>query len=168
MVKVQSDILLNTDQQKVSQLALLDLLLAFDTVDYDILLNIMNCTFGVTHTALSWFNAYHQSRSQRICINGIVSDQFKLDYGVPQWSCLGPVEFTEYSSPILSIINQHGKLGHAYADGHQVYCSFHSDSMDINRESMEQCISDISTWMKGMKLKLNHSKMEYIMHQHGY
>ena len=35
--------------------------------------------------------------------------------------------------------------------------------MDINRESMEQCISDISTWMEGMKLKLNHSKMEYIL-----
>ena len=35
--------------------------------------------------------------------------------------------------------------------------------MDINRESMEQCISDISTWMEGMKLKLNHSKTEYIL-----
>ena len=163
LVKVQADILLNTDQQKVSQLALIDLLSAFDTVEYDILLNIMNCTFGVTRTALSWFNAYHQSRSQRICINGIVSDQFKLDYGVPQWSCLGPVEFTEYCSPILSIFNQHGKLVHAYANDHQVYCSFHPNSMDINRESMEQCISDISTWMEGMKLKLNHSKMEYIL-----
>jgi hypothetical protein len=83
-VKVQSDILLNKDQQKVSQLALIDLSSAFDTVDHDILLNIMNCTFRVTRTALSWFNAYHQSRSQRICINGIVSEQFKLDYGVPQ------------------------------------------------------------------------------------
>ena len=123
----------------------------------------MNCTFGVTRTALSWFNAYHQSRSQRSCINGIVSDQFKLDYGVPQRSCLGPVEFTQYSSPILSIINQHGKLGHVYADDHQVYCSFHPDSMEINRESMEQCISDISTWMEGMKLKLTHSKAEYIL-----
>ena len=92
-----------------------------------------------------------------------MSEQFKLDYGVPQRSRLGPVEFTEYSSPIFSIINQHGKLGHAYADDHQVYCSFHPDSMDINRESMEQCISDISTWMEGINLKLNHSKMEYIL-----
>ena len=158
MAKVQSDILLNMDQQKVSRLALIDLLSLFDTVDYDILLNIMNCTFGVTRTALSWFNTYHQSRSQWICINGIVSKQFKLDYGVPQRSCLGPVEFTEYSSPIFSIINQHGKLGHACANVHQVYCSFHPDFMD-----MEQCISDTSTWMEGMKLKLNHSKTEYIL-----
>ena len=97
------------------------------------------------------------------CINCIVSEQFKLDYGVPQGSYLGSVEFTVYSSPIFSIINQHGKLGHAYADVHQVYCSFQPDSMDINRESMEQCISGIKTWMQGMKLKFNHSNTEYIL-----
>ena len=89
-----------------------------------------------------------------MCINGIVSEQFKLDYGVPHGSCLRPVEFTEYSSPVFSIVYQHGKLRHAYVDDHQVYC---------NRESMERCISDINTWMQGMKLKLNHSKTEYIL-----
>ena len=151
------------DQQKVSQLVLIYLSSAFDTVGHDIWLNIMNCTFGVTDTAVSWFNSYHLSRSQRICIIGIVSEQFKLYYGVPQGSCLGPVEFTKYCIPLFSIINQHGKLGHAYADDHQVYCSFHPDSMNINHEPMERCISDISTWMEDMKLKLSHSKTEYIL-----
>ena len=70
-------------------------------MDHDILLNIINCTFGVTGTALNWFNFYHQSRSQRIYSNGIVSEQFKLDYGVPLGSCLGLVEFVEYCSPQL-------------------------------------------------------------------
>ena len=82
---------------------------------------------------------------------------------MPQGSCLGPIEFTEYCSLLFSIINQHGKLGHAYADDHQVYGSFHPDFMNINRESMERCISDISTWMEAMKLKLNYSKTEYIL-----
>ena len=35
--------------------------------------------------------------------------------------------------------------------------------MDINRESMERCIRNISTWMEGMTLKLNHFKTEYIL-----
>ena len=79
-VKVQSDILLNMDQQKVTQLVLIDLLSAFDTVDHD-MLNIMNCTFGVSDTALNWFSSCLQSRSQCITINGTVSDQFDLDQG---------------------------------------------------------------------------------------
>ena len=92
-----------------------------------------------------------------------MSEQFKLDYGVPQRTYVGPVEFIEYCSPLFSIFNQHGKLGHAYADDHMVYCSFHPASMDVNREYMEKCISDISTWMEGTKLKLNHSKTEFIL-----
>ena len=60
LVKVQSDILLNMDQQKVTQLVLIGLSSAVDTVDHDILFNIMNCTFGVSCTALNWFSTYLQ------------------------------------------------------------------------------------------------------------
>ena len=109
--KVQFDILLNMDHQKVTQLVLIDLSSAFDTVDHEILLNIMNCTFGESGTALNRFSSYLQSRSQCITVNCMVSDQFALDQRVPQGSCPGPVEFTEYSSPVFYIINQHGKLG---------------------------------------------------------
>ena len=80
----------------VPQLVLFDLLSAFDAVDCDILLNIMNCTFGVSGTALNWFSSCLQSRSQRITINGTVSARIVL----------GPVEFTEYSSPGFHVIIQ--------------------------------------------------------------
>ena len=88
LVKVQFDILLNMDQRKGTQLVLIDLSSVFDTVDHDILLNIINYTFGVSGTTLNWFS-YLQSRSQRITINGMVPDQSDLDQGVPQGSCLG-------------------------------------------------------------------------------
>ena len=91
-----------------------------------------------------------------------MSEQFKLDHGVPQGLCLGPVEFTEHSSCVFFIIDQHGKLGHAYDDDHLVYCGLHPDYMDSNQESMERCISDINTWIQGMTLKMNNSKTEYI------
>ena len=163
LVKVQSDILLNMDQQKVTQLILIDLSSAFDRVDHDILLNITNCSFGVSGTALNWLSSYLQSRSQRICINSAASEQFKLDQGVPQGSCLGPVVFTDYSSPVFSVNDQHGKQGHAFADDYQVYCGFLPDSLYSNCESMELCIRDINSWMQGMKLKMNNSKTEYIL-----
>ena len=74
-----------------------------------------------------------------------------------------PVEFTEYSSPVFSVIDQQWKLGHAYADDHQVYCGFHPDSLYSNCESMERCIRYINSWMQGIKLKMNNSKTEYIL-----
>ena len=151
------------DQQKVTQLVLIDLSSAFDTVDHDILLNIMTCSFGVSGPAQNWFSSYLQSRSQRIVINGTASEQFKLNQRVPQGSCLGPVVFTYYSSPVFSVIDQHWKLGHAYADDHQVFCGFHPDSLYSNCESMERFIRDTNSWMQGMKQKINNSKTEYIL-----
>ena len=96
IVKVQSDILLNIDQQKVTQLVLIELSAAFDTVDHELLLNTMNRSFGVSGIALNWFSSCLQSRSHHIIIHGTVSDQFELDQGVPQESCLGPIETRAY------------------------------------------------------------------------
>ena len=70
--------------------------------------------------------------------NGTMADQFDLDQGVQQGSSLGAGEFTEYSSPVFSVINQHRKLRHAYAGNHQVYCSFHPDSMNSDYGTVHQ------------------------------
>ena len=110
-VTVQSDILLNMDQHKVTQLVLIVLSSAFDTVDHDILFNIMNCTFGVSATALNWFSSYLQSRLQRVNINGMVSNNTDLDQGVPQGSCIGPAEFKEYSSLAFMSLFSTGNWG---------------------------------------------------------
>ena len=69
LVKVQSDILLNIDQQKITQSVMIDLSAAFDTVDHKILLDIMNHQFGISQTALSWFESYLNSRSQRVAMH---------------------------------------------------------------------------------------------------
>ena len=45
----------------------------------------------------------------------------------------------------------------------QVYFGFYLDSINGERESMEQCISDIKHWMLSRKLKMNDAKTEYIL-----
>ena len=47
LLKVQSDILSNMDKQEVTLLVLLDLSAAFDTVDHNILINILESDFGM-------------------------------------------------------------------------------------------------------------------------
>ena len=83
LVKIVNDILLDMNRQHVSLLVLLDLSAAFDTVDHIILLHRLETSFGVTGDALKWIASYLSARSQRVMINGVLSDKFDLSFGVP-------------------------------------------------------------------------------------
>ena len=93
LLKVQSDILSNMDKQEVTLLVLLDLSAAFDTVDHNILINILESDFGICGDVLKWFRSYLTGRVQRVIVNQQSSKTFDLNYGVPLASCLGPVLF---------------------------------------------------------------------------
>ena len=89
LLKVQNDILLNMDRQHVTLLVLLDLSVALDTVNHEILLRRLETTFGITGTALQWFSSYLGNRSQRVVFGDGISEGFHLACGVPQGSFLG-------------------------------------------------------------------------------
>ena len=55
LVKINSDIMNNVDQQTVTMLALLDLSVAFDTVSLGILTEIFQFRFGIAGNVLKWF-----------------------------------------------------------------------------------------------------------------
>ena len=128
LLKVQNDILMNLNCTHVKLLVLLDLSAAFDTVDHDLLLARRKSSIGINGTALNWFKSYLNNRSQRVSLNGCTSDSFRLPYGVPQGSNLGPLMFTIYSSKLFEVIKYHLPQAHAYADDTQLYLSFSPDS----------------------------------------
>ena len=107
LLKVQSDILLNMDDQKVTLLVMLDLSAAFDTIDHSILLETLGSGFGVGGTALKWFTSYLSQRTQQVQIKGTLSEKKQLTTGVPQGSCLGPGLFTIYVADLFQIIQKH-------------------------------------------------------------
>ena len=58
LVKMVNDILWSMEQRHIMTAVFLDLSAAFDTVDHDILLSILNKQFGICGKALKWFDSY--------------------------------------------------------------------------------------------------------------
>ena len=101
------------DQKRVTLLVLLDLSVAFDAVDHEVLLRRMESGFVVSGTTLQWFGPYLEGRSQSTFINGSYSDSFDVRYGIPQGSCLGPLLLTIYVSKLYEVIKTYLPEAHA-------------------------------------------------------
>jgi len=114
LLKVQNDILRAVDDNKSVILLLLDLYSTFDTVDHLILLSRLSHRFGLTGSALAWFDSYLKSRKQFVQIEDCYSSQYCLAHGVPQGSVLGPLLYLLYTSSIADIINLHCLQYHLY------------------------------------------------------
>ena len=162
LLRVSNDILRAIDGKQCVCLTLLDLSAAFDTIDHDILFNILYNDLGVSGIALEWFRSYLSHRSQRISINGTLSEPLDLPYGVPQGSVLGPLIFCAYMTKLGQIIQKHQLQYHIYADDTQIYVSFNVNEPQSAIHKLEKCIFEIRSWMIKHKLKLNDDKTEFI------
>ena len=83
LIRVFIDIALATDQHNSAILILLDLSAAFDTVDHNILLTRLLHSFGISRTALEWFQSYLFNRTQFVKVDGSNSTSHDLSFGVP-------------------------------------------------------------------------------------
>ena len=150
------------DNQEVTCLVLLDLSVAFNTVDHDLLLDGLHFRYGFDGTILNWISSYLRSRTQQVLIgDNTFSKPTQLKCGVPQGSVLGPILFTLFTAPPEEVCRKHGINFQSYADNQQNYLSFKpSDTNSIAKckQSLEVCIKDICKWMRTNKLKLNDEK----------
>jgi len=167
LTKVQNDLLMSMDKHGVAILILLDLSAAFDTIDKAILLDRMKTLLGIGGVVLEWFSSYLSDRTQSVKILQATSVIMELLFGVPQGSVLGPLLFLIYILPLHHLIKSHGLNMHGYADDTQIYLSLTrpDDPVYVKDQCgrVEECLSQIHTWMSANKLKLNSGKTEIIL-----
>ena len=165
LVKVQNDLLMALDSEGGALLVLLDLSAAFDTIDHGTLFRRLE-HLGVRGSAHAWFRSYLSGRKQSVYINGTKSSPHELPFGVPQGSVLGPVLFTLYTIPLGQIASKYGLCYHIYADDTQLYIAFRPIDQAATNDiiiKIQNCFSEIKTWMSENFLKLNGDKTEFLI-----
>ena len=75
----------------------------FDTVDHNILSEVLNKKFGIEGTSLQWFSSYLRLRSCKVNISLNYSIEKQLQFSVPQGSCTGPTAYLAYASTMREI-----------------------------------------------------------------
>jgi hypothetical protein len=135
----------------------LDLKKAFDVVPHDILLKKLN-KMGINGIAHKWFENYLSGRSQRVEIDGFLSELCEIAISIMQGSILGPILFLCFindfpsCTELLSLLFADDTAG--LAAGPELgplirYC---------NNE-----LQKIATWFRANKMAVNVSKTKYII-----
>src|ERR1700733_5174853 len=163
LVSLYNKLVSAVSHQQVSCLCLLDISAAFDTIDHTLLLHRLSSWFGLSGTALNWFQSYLSSRSFSGKASGHCSQPLPLSCGVPQGSVLGPLLFILYTTPLSHLIKSFSVDHHLYADDTQLYISFLPSSFSTSITQLLSVVNLISKWMSSNLLCLNPSKTEFII-----
>ena len=68
LTKVRDEIVWNTEQKKVTILVCIDLSAVFDMVDHLVLIKVRNKYYGISGSALQWFDSYLADRQAKVNI----------------------------------------------------------------------------------------------------
>ena len=104
LVKPHADMLKSMKAQRVTTKVTIDLSAAFNTVDHDILLNVLHQRFGISHNILGWYESYLQPRSFKVNVSFTYSTSRPLNFSVPQGSCALPMLYSCYASTMRDVV----------------------------------------------------------------
>ena len=131
------DLLWVMEEQLVRAVMILDLSAAFDTVDHNLLLEVLEKRFGVTDKAKQWYCNYIKQRKISVINGKNKSEPRQLKCSVPQGSIQGAFLFISYASTLDEIVKDLKLNG--FADDHSVRKIFKPDKLEHHQGIKHHC-----------------------------
>ena len=164
MLGVMNDVLAGFDNNQCTVMLFLDLSAAFDTIDIETLLDILETEIGITGVALQWFRSFLSGRTQKVRIGGQFSKILEVLFGAPQGSVLGPPLFNIYVRGQPKIFESFQFQSTSFADDSNGSKTFSLQfQFKILKDDVPKVMDEISHWMNIMFLKINPDKTEIIL-----
>ena len=135
----------------------LDLSKAFDTLNFDILLNKLD-HYGIQGCSNRLLRSYLTGRMQYVEYNGHKSAHLPISTGVPQGSVLGPLLFLIYINDLPLVSNVFKML--MYADDTTLYCNI---DQNVDEDTINNELAKIWELLIANKLSLNTKKTKYMV-----
>ena len=158
------EIVKNHELKKITVSVFLDLSKAFDTLTHNIVLNKLE-RYGIRRQTLKWFENYLINR--KLCIKfrpastGQIetTDEYDIEYGTPQGSCLGPLIFLVFCNDLSLHLEYLQCI--QFADDTTLYLGHK------NRHYLRYCVEsdliNIQDWFNANRLTLNCNKTVYML-----
>jgi len=109
LIRTINDFALNLDNRYQTDVAILDFKKAFDKVDHRLLLYKLNY-YGIRGNTLGWINSFLSNRTQKVVVDGKMSEAIDVTSGVPQGSVLGPILFLIFINDIGDGLQSQARL----------------------------------------------------------
>ena len=164
MLSLTDEALRGFDNNMATVIIFLDLSAAFDTIDIEKLLQILEDEIGISGTALQWFRSFLTGRTQRVKISCEYSESLEVPCGAPQGSVLGPKLFNinVRSQPLAF---QHCKFNSSsFADDSNGRRTFAiTFQFNILSSEVVKCMDEIVQWSNLHFMKINPDKTEILL-----
>ena len=173
MVKLVNDLLWSMERKEATAVAVIDLSATFDTVDHNILTDLLHESLRFGDMALRWFQSYLDNRYCKVKIGKDYLERKSLNFSVPQGSCVGPALYLSYAASISDVVSEVSEEGdprpislNGFANDHAMKKSFTptlEGDEDLCIVNIQACLYRVKKWMDSMRLKMNEGKTEFII-----
>jgi hypothetical protein len=141
----------NLEDKEQVDMVVLDFSKAFDKVPHKRLMAKL-WNYGVKGNTHGWIESFLTNRTQRVVVDGEMSDWADVESGVPQGTVLGPVLFLAYINDLPNSVSANTRL---FADDCVMYRSIKSTS---DCASLQQDLDNLQQWEQDWCMSFNADK----------